>query len=608
MRKLTRVRTDVLPSTTITAGLPQVNPFSRPKSFIKGMVHAVLATAIFRCWHFILFYSLEAFVVTYFYMVHGKTFLAIENTLMNVLGTVLGFVIGYRSSASFERYNEGRRFWSQVVLNVRMFARTVWFHVPDGPTNGMQMGPAKDVSEYKARTLVEKKTVLNLLEAFAVALKHYLRGETSNVYYEDLYPLIKFLPAYALPAGYEIQWPDPRNPKARTSSQIPRASAQVNRSSFQVHQDGLPLPATTKQRGPTLNVQPPSLDEKRGMSESTAHENIIYLAPSRDPPPYHIFDFWPMSLFVRSLQKGGKELKGRKALRDRAKNPSNSDNVALEISLYLSSYVASLQQRGLDGLTAGTLMGALGQLVDALTGLERVLSTPVPWAYNVHIWFVALIWLLLLILKPLGWLTIPGVALASFVYCGLMKCAEEIEDPFGYDYNDLNLDHFTHNIIRKELASLTALPMPDPTKWAFSPENDAVFDVDGNAIYLDPDSLAPPSVWVKRGETEIRAALSAGNDAPVTPIPIPAKTLSPPLERMASPATIRSSIDGSSTQGAIGAGVLQPGGSLSAHKSSFGSPDGAGLVAGAAVAAAGINAEVVPFDFTNSPSPPPTGV
>ncbi|CAG7854565.1 SubName: Full=Uncharacterized protein {ECO:0000313/EMBL:CCA70555.1} [Serendipita indica DSM 11827] len=573
MRKLTRVRTDVLPSTTITAGLPQVNPFSRPKSFIKGMVHAVLATAIFRCWHFILFYSLEAFVVTYFYMVHGKTFLAIENTLMNVLGTVLGFVIGYRSSASFERYNEGRRFWSQVVLNVRMFARTVWFHVPDGPTNGMQMGPAKDVSEYKARTLVEKKTVLNLLEAFAVA--------SSTICEEK-----RFLPAYALPAGYEIQWPDPRNPKARTSSQIPRASAQVNRSSFQVHQDGLPLPATTKQRGPTLNVQPPSLDEKRGMSESTAHENIIYLAPSRDPPPYHIFDFWPMSLFVRSLQKGGKELKGRKALRDRAKNPSNSDNVALEISLYLSSYVASLQQRGLDGLTAGTLMGALGQL--------RVLSTPVPWAYNVHIWFVALIWLLLLpfqILKPLGWLTIPGVALASFVYCGLMKCAEEIEDPFGYDYNDLNLDHFTHNIIRKELASLTALPMPDPTKWAFSPENDAVFDVDGNAIYLDPDSLAPPR-----------------NDAPVTPIPIPAKTLSPPLERMASPATIRSSIDGSSTQGAIGAGVLQPGGSLSAHKSSFGSPDGAGLVAGAAVAAAGINAEVVPFDFTNSPSPPPTGV
>jgi putative membrane protein len=49
---------------------------------------------------------------------------------MNVLGTVLGFVISYRSSASFDRYNEGRRYWSQVVYNIRMFSRVVWFNVP----------------------------------------------------------------------------------------------------------------------------------------------------------------------------------------------------------------------------------------------------------------------------------------------------------------------------------------------------------------------------------------------------------------------------------------------------------------------------------------------
>lgn len=49
---------------------------------------------------------------------------------MNVLGTVIGFAISYRSSSAFERYNEGRRYWSAVVLNVRMFARAVWFHVP----------------------------------------------------------------------------------------------------------------------------------------------------------------------------------------------------------------------------------------------------------------------------------------------------------------------------------------------------------------------------------------------------------------------------------------------------------------------------------------------
>jgi putative membrane protein len=57
--------------------------------------------------------------------------------------------------------------------------------------------------------------------------------------------------------------------------------------------------------------------------------------------------------------------------------------------------------------------------------------------------------------------------LQSFIFFGFMVAGEEIEseqcryslsaqlktcqfkDPFGYDKNDLNLDHFTHNIISK---------------------------------------------------------------------------------------------------------------------------------------------------------------
>jgi putative membrane protein len=35
----------------------------------------------------------------------------------------------------------------------------------------------------KARAMVEKKTVINLLEAFGVAVKHYLRGE-DGIYYQ----------------------------------------------------------------------------------------------------------------------------------------------------------------------------------------------------------------------------------------------------------------------------------------------------------------------------------------------------------------------------------------------------------------------------------------
>ena len=43
------------------------------------------------------------------------------------------------------------------------------------------MGPDVTGEEIKARVLVEKKTVLNLIDAFCVAVKHYLRGETGMV-------------------------------------------------------------------------------------------------------------------------------------------------------------------------------------------------------------------------------------------------------------------------------------------------------------------------------------------------------------------------------------------------------------------------------------------
>jgi hypothetical protein len=41
----------------------------------------------------------------------------------------------------------------------------------------MEIGPDVPAEELKARVLVEKKTVLNLIDAFCVAVKHYLRGE-----------------------------------------------------------------------------------------------------------------------------------------------------------------------------------------------------------------------------------------------------------------------------------------------------------------------------------------------------------------------------------------------------------------------------------------------
>lgn len=84
----------------------------------------------------------------------------------------------------------------------------------------------------------------------------------------------------------------------------------------------------------------------------------------------------------------------------------------------------------------------------------------------------------------------------------------------------VSLDHFTHNIIRAELRAITAAPAPEPSMWAFSPLNDAVFAPDagfsgGNMSPRDPLSRSEqergtPDEWVSRGKNDMLRAMAIG--------------------------------------------------------------------------------------------------
>ena len=84
-------------------------------------------------------------------------------------------------------------------------------------------------------------------------------------------------------------------------------------------------------------------------------------------------------------------------------------------------------------------------------------------------------------------------------------------DPFGYDKNDLNLDHFTHNIIHNELQAITSAPLPDPDQWVFAPENDMLF-IPQN-VDLRPEAMVnvervTPHEWITRGYVKVQEALA----------------------------------------------------------------------------------------------------
>lgn len=182
----------------------------------------------------------------------------------------------------------------------------------------MPGGPA-NIDEAKARVILEKKTVINLLEAFAVSVKHYLRGE-DGVHYQDLFHLVKFLPAYALPPGFPSRTDLARNENLSEGDDGLNAACS-----------DLPAPVSaTSPRGP---VTPTSGRFSQG---DKAHFSGEYLLPARMPPKYSLFDLFPFSLLVKALTRSGREVGGVKAARLRARRRGvTSHNIPLEISLYL---------------------------------------------------------------------------------------------------------------------------------------------------------------------------------------------------------------------------------------------------------------------------------
>lgn len=65
-------------------------------------------------------------------------------------------------------------------------------HCPTAGGNSDQDQNQAKILADEAKTLEEKKKVVNLLEAYAVAVKHYLRGE-EGIGYQDLKPLVPFI-------------------------------------------------------------------------------------------------------------------------------------------------------------------------------------------------------------------------------------------------------------------------------------------------------------------------------------------------------------------------------------------------------------------------------
>ena len=112
-----------------------------------------------------------------------------------------------------------------------------------------------------------------------------------------------------------------------------------------------------------------------------------------------------------------------------------------------------LQQVYKDGKITGdqliTIDRELNAFTDIIGACERIKKTPIPFSYNLFLKkfiFAYTVTLPFGLAYDLGYWTIPICTFILYIFGSLELLAEEIEDPFGTDANDLNTDGISESI------------------------------------------------------------------------------------------------------------------------------------------------------------------
>lgn len=422
-----------------------------------------------RIWPAVLMHTLFATVITVVSL-RTNLVLAIPNVMLTVLGVVIGFVISYRVICAYDQYLMGRTAWSNVAKNTTTLSRLIWFHVPLRLSPKTQQELAKPVAPLRGKEEVEtvmgeKWIALEMLEGFAVSLKHYLRGEL-GIRYEDLYHLVKPLHehhAHGIASQSPTAVGEPWHHRGK-SAHSPLIPTMTPYSPMSI--------AHSVSASSSHSVPPPLLPA------SSHHSSSLLDRVSGDLIPFAaylrgIFKFYrPSGKSDRQPEIGidshggvqrrwvtGIPVVGRKT---RRRIVRGDENLPVQILRLLSDWFAMLEERmTVPGTSLGAMIEAISALEDAVFVAERTLTTPLPFVYAVHIRQTVWIYLFFLpfqLIEQFSWYTIPGVALASFIYLGFLSAGDEIGQPFGYDENDLDLDLICREMIHADLARLKKTP------------------------------------------------------------------------------------------------------------------------------------------------------
>ncbi|MDB5145984.1 MAG: hypothetical protein JWQ57_4, partial [Mucilaginibacter sp.] len=127
-------------------------------------------------------------------------------------------------------------------------------------------------------------------------------------------------------------------------------------------------------------------------------------------------------------------------------------------------WVQTLKTKGkIDSIIQVAFDKNLNKLSEIVGGCERIASTPIPYSYRVLLHRTVYLYCFMLpfgLVDSLGWLTPFIVVFIAYTFVAFEAIADEIEEPFGTEANDLALNAMCR-MIESTLLEIAGQPLPD---------------------------------------------------------------------------------------------------------------------------------------------------
>ncbi|KAF9183201.1 hypothetical protein BGZ50_004394 [Haplosporangium sp. Z 11] len=358
--------------------------------------------------------------------------LNIASVIVPALSVVVGLILAFRTNTAYDRYWEGRKLWASLDVQIRNFSRMVWIGMKEAPQVSTPASSATSESSGSKRRsmIVHAHQLFGRSDSSTKTISTSTSKTTTTRSYRNT---------------------NSTNGSNRTENASSATLIEIDSPQHGIEQDNeenherllvirllLAFAVSVKhhlrQEFGTRYFDLEGLLPE-GFEPCAANENIeIKVAHDKalgDRHRHFNEDTWTIQ----------------------ADNEDGQMSLPLEVAHGLMLMIMAKARAGqIETSLIGNLLGSVNTMVDIFTNMERIVFTPIPLAYSIHLRQVVYLYCLALpftFIEILGWGLVPLMCLVSFTLFGVEAIGREIENPFGKDENDLHMDDFCRDLKRE---------------------------------------------------------------------------------------------------------------------------------------------------------------